>query len=350
MFAIARSCVVHKKLATASYAISLGRTLMETAPPGGEHVTGPTLYGLLETALAYTDADDPIIAQGYVGDILDLFVSIGEAAPRVSLRQLVLPLAQVSLTTLYLSLLEAGDASQQSRRHERVDANWDRLADRTLGLCLDMSRMGNQEVIVRHDAVDCAVLALIGELSRPASLLRHLEGFSYLWKAVAATFQQTLDSSLHFWETFTELLLSTYVKSRESDADRVAEQLRTLLIQWLEAMSDIDQRQRHSVGASARILGASAIGRADDAMAKAAARAVGESPTFSGSKAIHIPEEDLFTSGHFGAKLFITPVRRGVASIALGVEHDKPENRRRFLELVASVNLEPRGDESGDDA
>jgi hypothetical protein len=332
MFRVARAAIKSGKLATGSYTIKLSGGLIRTAPPGGEHVTGPCLFGLLQIGFDYTRSGDSLMASEYVSEIIQLFRSIHETSPQVSLRQLVLALESTNLATLYIALLDAGDRDNRSKRARHLTNRWDGLAEVCWLLCLDMARpSANQDVIVMNDAMDCATLALVGDLKRPLDAATDRQRFGRCWKALAAQVQEIAGTAVSSWETFTELVLATYVSSTTNRVD--AEDLRGLILDWLGEISKIDQRQRHGAAATARLVGASAIGRDDHVMARAVVRAVGRQPDWSGSKALHVLEEDLFTSGRFGLHFFITPVRRGIEPIDLGDAHDSLENRSKLLDL-----------------
>lgn len=332
MFRVALAAIKSGKLATGSYAIKLAAGLIRSAPPGGEHVTGPCLFGLLQIAFEYTRSGDSLMAAEYISEIIQLFRSVRESSPQVSLRQLVLPLESTNLATLHLALLDASERDGASKRRRDRTKTWEGLAEACWLLCLDMTRQpARQEVIVLNDALECATLALIGGLKRTRDVSTYGPGFSRCWKALAAHVRETSGTAVSSWETFTELLLATYVTSATRPAH--TKELRGLIFDWLADISATGLRPGHAAAATARLVGAAAIGRDDLEMAQRVADVVAPPPDRGGSKALHIPEEDLFTAGHFGPSLFITPVRRGIEPVDLGTAHDSMENRRRLLEL-----------------
>jgi hypothetical protein len=332
MFRVARAAIKSGKLATGSYAIKLAGGLIRSAPPGGEHVTGPCLFGLLQVAFEYTRSRDSLMAAEYTSEIIQLFRSVHESSPQVSLRQLVLPLESINLATLHLALLDAGERDGASTRRRDRTKTWEGLAEACWLLSLDMARQpGRQEVIVVNDASECAALALIGDLRRASDVPTYAQRFNRCWKALAAHVRAATGTAGSSWETFTELLLATYVTSAMRPAR--ARELRGLIFDWLTDISPADSRPDHAAAATARLVGAAAIGRDDLEMAQRVANAVGPPPDRGDSKALYVPEEDLFTAGHFGPSFFITPVRRGIEPLDLGIAHDSLDNRRRLLEL-----------------
>lgn len=332
MFRVARAAIKSGKLATGSYAIELAGSLIRGAPPGGEHVTGPCLFGLLQVGFEYAQHDDGLMAGEYVSEIVELFRSIHESSPGVSLRQLVLPLESTNLATLHLALLDAGARSSTSRRGRDRIQTWEGLAEGCWLLTLGMARQpGRQQVMVVNDACECATLALIGDLRRISGMATYLPRFKRCWKALAAHTRDARGTVGSSWETFTELVLATYVTSTATQA--YATELRVLIFDWLTDVSSARPRPDHGAAATARLLGAAAIGRDDLEMAQRVANAVGSAPGRGGSKALYVPEEDLFTAGHFGPSFFVTPVRRGIEPMDLGNAHDSPDNRRELLKL-----------------
>ncbi len=348
MFKVAGAAIKAGKLATSSYTIKLSDGLIRSAPPGGEHVTGPSLFGLLQIGFDYARSVDSLMAAEYSSEIIQLFRSIHESSPQVSLRHLVLALESTNLATLYLAFVDAGAGNRRSKRAIDLASRWERLAEVCWLLCLDIARpSAKQDVIVMNDAMDCATLALVGELKRPPDEATDRRRFGRCWKALAAQVQALAGTAVSSSETFTELVLATYVCSKANRAD--AEDLRGLILEWLNEVSTNDQRYRHGVDATARLLGASAVGHDDFEMARAVVKAVGRQPDLRGSKALHVPEEDLFSSGHFGLTFFITPVRRGIEPIDLGDAHDSLENRRKLLDLERKSRPTERKRRQGSD-
>jgi hypothetical protein len=332
MFRVALAAIQSGKLATGSYAIKLAGGLIRGAPPRGEHLTGPCLFGLLQVAFEYTRNGDGLMAGEYASEVIQLFRSIHESSPQVSLRQLVLPLESTNLATLHLALLDAAERQGASKRRRDRTKTWEALAEACWLLCLEMARQpGVQEIMVGNDASECAALGLIGDLRRAPDLATYGQRFNRCWKALAAHVRDTSGTAASSWETFTELMLTTYVTSETRPAR--AKELRSLIFDWLTDISATDSGIDYAAAATARLVGAAAIGRDDLEMAQRVVNAVGPPPDRGDINALYVPEEDLFTAGHFGPSLFITPVRRGIEPMDLGTAHDSIENRRRFLEL-----------------
>jgi hypothetical protein len=335
LFDVAVFAARRGKAGTAASAARYGRELLRGIESGMEHVVDPVLRGLCLLAIAYTECPETATPEAFIEDPIQAISECAQTDKRINYRAIISWINSPGLPVLYVRLLKAGGRRRKSRR-------WDDAATWCWAVMMQLARRAESHLVgtLPSDPADCAALALIGELDSYAHGSNLSRRFPSRWLELAKYELQVAGTACATHERFTELVLTTYQEARLAGAS--VEILRDILERWCDLLSAADVRKTDWV--PARLLGAAAVGHGDEGLAARVARVVPHGSRPSGSQAIFISDEDLFTHLGFGSDFVISPVRKEIPAVLADRAHDNPSNRRSFLDLVSRFSRRPGED------
>jgi len=280
--------------------------------------------GLAQILLKLADQHSRSLMSGpHADEAADSIIAISQADRSRSLGPthfLTAPMAERSLPRLVYSTARAASQERQSS-HWRT---WDRVCGKLADFTFTLPARQDLDWMVRSNAADCCggvLLALISAPRRDPTLRL----FSQLIPEFMELMRLPDANRLHLTELLGEVLLPAYYAARPESPDAYIDFIRQVAVE----MADWPVPERRRFAPALRRVGAAALKRGDEELARAMAQASLPN-THIRSQAIRT-RTDEFETPRFARFNMLN--RPGVPEPTIGTDHLDPTAQERYLQL-----------------